>query len=397
MKKRILFLSLVSLVATLTTATSLAVAFQNRSSFYSAKGTGGTYYHYEAVGATCSTYGIKEYWTNCKDDTTLVEPLGVSIVEKGQPTESEISAIVAKYGAGDERIIAMNDNHDSQTDASCLGRLVCSRCHEIVGSEVPTIDFQTNGIYEMYDWYLSFGAPDKSWVTVPDQSSIQFLTYNPDVLSEIRLPNIYFAGFDLVSIDLSITYQNEKYSFNEDQSDAFTIPSNSYSTKLVFSNISETSMTATLRDSSNVVLLSKTVTDASVLKGDDGFKFFAEGVYTGTGHEVLSNFTFVENHVHNYAADPNCIGKEICSDCLDARAASIVSFDFTQSIYGAYDYWDEHGTDSNWVVPTEAGKIQFVNADSDGSIFNYHLPRIYFANRTNPSKPLRTSTLVQVA
>ena len=318
---------------------------------------------HEATAAACTTAGNSEYYECSRCGKFFSDAAGQNEIE-------ENSWIIPAPG------------HNFGEDPNCLGKWICLDCGEYICSVVPTIDFQTNGVYGMYDWYKSFTAPDASWVTTPSAGSIQFLTYNPGYVSEVRLPNIFFAGFDLVSIDLSITYQNEKYSFNENQSDAYTIPSDSYSTKLVFSSITETSMTVTLRDAANVVLLSKTVTDADVLNGADGFKFYAEGVYTGVGYEVLSNFTFIENHVHNYVADPNCIGKESCADCLDTRATSTISFDFTQSKYGAYDTWDGNGTDPNWVVASGADKIQFVNAANDGSIFNYHLPRIYFASLT---------------
>ena len=378
MKKKFLIISLATL---LPLGTAFAIAVSNGVAFSSVRGLGDPYYHYEAVAATCASYGIKEYWTNCKGDTTIVEPTGVDFIEKGQPSAAEIQYIVDTYGASDERIIAKSDVHGSGVEsADCLGKEVCSVCGETLGSVVPTIDFTTNGIYGMYDWYKSFGSPDPSWVSVASATSIQFLTYNPGYLSEIKLPRIYFAGFDCVSIDLSMTYQDEVYSFDQAQTISFTVPSNSYAAKLVFSNISNSGMTVTLRDSSNNILLTSMETDTNVLNGVDGFKFYAEGVYTGVGYELLSNFTFVKDCVHSYVADPNCIGKEICSVCGKERAATTPTFDFTQSLYGAYDVWEGNGSsDPTWTVPSGADKIQFVNAFSDGSIFDYHLPRIYFA------------------
>ena len=378
MKKKIL---IASLAALLPLGTAFAIAASNGVAFSSVRGLGDPYYHYEAVAATCASYGIKEYWTNCKGDTTIVEPTGVDFIEKGQPSAAEIQYIVDTYGASDERIIAKSDVHGSGVEsADCLGKEVCSVCGETLGSVVPTIDFSTNGIYGMYDWYLSFGAPDAGWVSVASATSIQFLTYNPGYLSEIQLPRIYFAGFDCVSIDLTMTVQNEVYSFDQAQTISFTVPSSSYAAKLVFNNISNSGMTVTLRDSSNNILISSMVADANVLNGVDGFKFYAEGVYDIIGYEVLSNFTFVKDCVHNYVADPNCIGKEICSVCGKERTAATPTIDFTQSLYGAYDVWEGNGSsDAAWTVANGADKIQFVNAFNDGSIFDYHLPRIYFA------------------
>ena len=378
MKKKML---IIPLAAFLSMGTAFAIAASRGVTLSSVKGLGDPYYHYEAVAATCASYGIKEYWTNCKGDTTIVEPIGVDIVEKGQPSAAEIQFIVDTYGASDERIIAKSDVHGSGVEsADCLGKEVCSICGATLGGIVPTIDFSTNGIYGMYDWYLSFGAPDAGWVSVPSATSIQFLTYNPGFLSEIQLPRIYFAGFDCVSIDLSITYKDEVYSFDQVRTTSFTVPSNSYAAKLVFSNISDSSMTATLRDSSDNILLTSMVVDVDVLNGTTGFKFYAEGVYTGVGYELLSNFTFVKDCVHSFVSDPNCIGKEICSTCGKERSTTTPTIDFTQSLYGAYDVWEGDGSsDPAWTVPSGADKIQFVNAFSDGSIFDYHLPRIYFA------------------
>lgn len=377
MRKKIVFLSLVS---TLTLAAGVAVAFQTRASSYSVKGTSGTYYHYEAVEADCSHYGIKEYWTNCKGDTTISEPTGVSIVEMGQPTQDEILAIIDAYGVSDERIIDKNDHHDPVTDADCLGRLVCSDCHQVVGSEVPTIDFVNNGIYGMYDWYLSFGTPDPSWVSVVDAGTIQFLTYNPGVLSEIKLPRIYYAGFDRVSIDLAITYKDVKISFDKAQTNMFTVPSNGYATKIVFSNISADKMNVSIIDSSSNVLISTVVSDADVLAGKEGFKIYAEGVYTGVGYERLSNFSFIKDCVHNYVADANCIGKEVCSICGHEHGIEDPTFDFTSNLYNSgtvYEPWGDFYQDG-WARADNAGQVSFVCYEA-GAISRYYLPKIYFA------------------
>ena len=378
MKKKIL---IISLAALLPLGTAFAIAASNGVAFSSVRGLGDPYYHYEAVAATCASYGIKEYWTNCKGDTTIVEPTGVDFIEKGQPSAAEIQYIVDTYGASDERIIAKSDVHGSGVEsADCLGKEICSVCGETLGSIVPTIDFSTNGIYGMYDWYLSFGAPDAGWVTVPSATSIQFLTYNPGVLSEIQLPRIYFAGFDCVSIDLSMTYKDEVYSFDKAKTTSFTVPSDSYAAKIVFSNISNSGMTVTLRDSSNNVLLTSMETDANVLNGVDGFKFYAEGVYTGVGYELLSNFTFVKDCVHNYVADPNCIGKEICSVCDKEHGAATPTIDFsTNGIYGMYDWYLSFGApDAGWVTVPSATSIQFLTYNP-GVLSEIQLPRIYFA------------------
>lgn len=389
MKKKMLFIPLAAL---LSMGTTFAIVASKGTTLFSVRGTGDPYYHYEAVAATCASYGIKEYWTNCKGDTTIVEPLGVDIIERGQPSASDIQHIIDTYGAGDERIIAKSDVHGAGVEsADCLGKEVCSVCGETLGGIVPTIDFSTNGIYGMYDWYLSFGAPDPSWVSVPNATSIQFLTYNPGVLSEIQLPRIYFAGFDCVSIDLSMTYKDEVYSFDQAQTSSFTVPSNSYAAKLVFSNISNSGMTVTLRDSLNNILLSSMVVDANVLNGTAGFKFYAEGVYTGVGYELLSNFTFVKDCVHNFVADTNCIGKEVCSACGKERGVADPSFDFTSNLYGAYDVYEPWGAweQAGWAASDSASTIKFYNYGT--GVTHYHLPKIYFAGFSSVSISLASA------
>lgn len=382
----------IPLAALLSMSTTFAIVASKGATLFSVRGTGDPYYHYEAVAATCASYGIKEYWTNCKGDTTIVEPLGVDIIERGQPSAADIQHIIDTYGAGDERIIAKSDVHGAGVEsADCLGKEVCSVCGETLGGIVPTIDFLTNGIYGMYDWYSSFGVPDPSWVSVPNATSIQFLTYNPGALSEIQLPRIYFAGFDCVSIDLSITYKDEVYSFDQAQTSSFTVPSNSYAAKLVFSNISNSGMTVTLRDSLNNILLSSMVVDANVLNGTAGFKFYAEGVYTGVGYELLSNFTFVKDCVHNFVADTNCIGKEVCSSCGKERGVADPSFDFTSNLYGAYDVYEPWGAweQAGWAASDSASTIKFYNYGT--GVTHYHLPKIYFAGFSSVSISLASA------
>ena len=389
----------IPLAALLSMGTTFAIVASKGTTLFAVRGTGDPYYHYEAVAATCASYGIKEYWTNCKGDTTIVEPLGVDIIERGQPSASDIQHIIDTYGAGDERIIAKSDVHGSGVEsADCLGKEVCSVCGETLGGIVPTIDFSTNGIYGMYDWCLdsAFTAPDPGWVTVPSATSIQFLTYKTavGVVDEIRLPRIYYAGFDAVSIDLTIQYQNEIYSFDELQTTSFTIPSSGYAAKLVFGNINGSSMNVSLRDSSNNVLISSVVTDSDVLNGEEGFKFYVEAYalgMDGVGSNVLSNFTFVKDCVHNFAADTNCIGKEVCSACGKERGVADPSFDFTSNLYGAYDVYEPWGAweQAGWVASDSASAIKFYNYGT--GVTHYHLPKIYFAGFSSVSISLASA------
>lgn len=316
----------------------------------------------------------------CAEGTTQNVTISDSDIVNGNKSVSLYMIADAEYRTISAELTALADTceHNYVLDANCLGKEVCSICGE-ARAVAPSIDFATNGIYGMYDWYTSFGAPDAGWVFNVEANSIHFYTYNPSVYSEVCLPRMYFAGFSAVTIDFTIANASEKYSFNSDLSNYYTVPSASFAAKLVFYNITSSSMVASLRDSSNNILLSKVVTDANVLNGVDGFKFYDEGV--GLGDEHLSNFAFVGEHAHNYTADAGCIGKEACSVCYEEHGVASPSFDFSSNLYGAYDYYEGNGSiDSSWVVANGASEIKFVNAFSDGSIFDYHLPKIYFAN-----------------
>ena len=556
---------IVTLTSVVTCGTVLAICIANKSSLLSVTGAD-TWFHYSEVPATCESYGVKEYWTDCKGNTQITEPSGGEINDQGQPSAAAIQAIIDTYGVDDERILAkeahnyvdtvvtdkigyfgtacsvcgdvgplssnlmlftdidftlaqygaeggkwgsnvqpttttvtyevtagnteneiklpkinfslyktvrftlsgnvwdarvgletgsyafpysasgihtgtltftrsglevnaslecsdgvnqnlvitdsdiLNGNksvslfmiaddayraitaeitdlldtcpHSFVPDSNCLGKEVCSICGEGRGVD-PVIDFVANGIYGMYDWYLSFGAPD-AWVINITADSMDFYTYNAGVYAEVCLPRIYFAGFEAVTIDLTIQNASEKYSFNSDLSDAFTVPSASYAAKLVFYDISASSMVASLRDSSNNILISKVITDANVLNGVDGFKFYDEGVGLGTEH--LSNYTFIGEHAHNYVADPSCIGKEVCSVCYGAHGIKNPSFDFTASVYGAYDIYLPMGDyeQPGWVSANDAGSISYANY-AVGGLCKYHLPRMYFAGYSSVS------------
>ena len=117
-------------------------------------------------------------------------------------------------------------------------------------------------------------------------SSISFYTYGYDKYTRVRLPNIYYAGFDCVTINLTIANANEKYSFVPDRSVNFVVPSASYSSKLVFSNITSSSMSATLRDSSDNILLSTTVANQNIINGNDGFMLYIDCVGLGTELQI---------------------------------------------------------------------------------------------------------------
>ena len=323
---------------------------------------------------------------SCAEGTTQNLTITDSDILNGNKSVSLFMIADAAYRTITAELTALTDscNHNFVADTNCIGKEVCSVCGEARGV-APTIDFATNGIYGMYDWYKSFGAPDPGWVFSVGTNSMHFYTYNAGVISEVCLPRIYFAGFEAITIDLTIANASEKYSFESDMSVIFTVPSASYATKLVFSNLSASSMTATLRDSSNNILLTKVITDANVLNGVDGFKFYDEGV--GLGDEILSNYTFIGTHAHNYVADTSCIGKEVCSLCYAEHGATNPTFDFTANLFGAYDCYDPWGptvAQDGWARADNAGQISFANYTA-GDICRFHLPRMYFAGFSSVS------------
>lgn len=382
--------------------------------------TGHALSHHDAHNATCTEAGNIEYWTcdvcekyfsDAQGQTeitqaqTVVAALGHSLQqhdavpatckETGNSLYYECNRC-DKYFSDADALNEIEKNswiipatgHTNVEDPNCLGKVICSECGEFICSAVPTIDFQTNGIYGMYDWFKGYGVADPGWAVADGANSILFYTYATGGVNEVEvmLPRMYFVGFDYITIDLLIEKAGEKYSFDEDLSSSFTVPSASYTAKFVFNNISDTSMTVSLLDGSNTAVISKVVTDANVLTGVDGFKFYASA--DGLGTEHLVNFTFVESHEHSYFVDQNCIGKEVCSDCWEARGIASPAFDFqNDGVYGAYDCYDPWGSavaQDGWARADNAGQISFVNYTA-GDICRFHLPRMYFAGFSSVS------------
>lgn len=382
-KKRIVLV--LSAVSTMVLAGVAAViATKSKSSISSRAGNGAGWRHYSAVAPTCASFGIKEYWTDCNGNTTIEDPHQEAT--EYTTSEEDIARIISVYGESDERILAKSDTHGAyEADPNCLGKQLCSLCGEpSTEGAVPTLDFVNNGFYGMYDWYEDYGVADPGWVFTSIASEIHFYTYGYDKYTRVRLPNIYYAGFDCVTIDLTIANAGEKYSFVPDRSVNFVVPSASYATKLVFSNITSSSMNASLRDSSNNILLNASVTNTNIINGTDGFMLYIDCV--GLGDELLSNFTFIKDCAHNYAADTNCIGKEICSVCYGERGVATPSFDFSSNLYGAYDIYEPWGADviqNGWAKSENGGAaISFATHENNG-ICQFHLPRIYFAGYTS--------------
>ena len=290
MQKKYLLLSLTSIVAA---GAVFALSISNSVPFLSTASTGTQWNHYEAVSATCDKYGIKEYWTDCKGNTTIVEPIEGQMIEKGQPSAEDIQYIVDTYGAGDERIIAKSDVHGSGVEsADCLGKEVCSVCGETLGGVDPTIDFTSN-LYGAYDVYQPWGAvAQDGWVRADNAGQISFVNYTAGDICEYHLPKIYFAGFDSVTIDVTVQYNLVLYALDDGFSSSFEIPFNGYSLKVVFENISSSSMTVKILDAFSTVQVQSTCTDADILNGDDNFVLYVKGS-GNVAWDALSNFTFV--------------------------------------------------------------------------------------------------------
>ena len=375
--------------------------------------------HHDGHEATCEQAGSSEYWscsrcgkffsdsqgeTEIEENSWVIAALGHNLqqhdavpatcTEAGSSLYYECDRC-GKFFSDAGALNEIDENswiipatgHTNVEDPNCLGKVICSECGEFICSAAPTIDFQTNGIYGMYDWFKGFGVADPGWAVADGANSILFYTYATGGINEVEvmLPRMYFVGFDYITIDLLIEKAGEKYSFDEDLSSSFIAPSASYTAKFVFNNISDTSMTVSLLDGSNTVVISKVVTDANVLTGVDGFKFYASA--DGLGTEHLVNFTFVESHEHNYVVDQNCIGKEVCSECYAERGVADPTIDFTSSLYGAYDCYDPWGSavaQDGWAKADNAGQISFVNYTA-GDICRFHLPRMYFAGFSSVS------------
>ena len=290
MRKKILLLSSVGLLAT-GAGTLLAVNASSTDSFSIAGGST-SWNHYETVAPTCGSYGIKEYWTDCNGTTTIEEPVGAVIVEKGQPSATDIEYIVDTYGADDERIIDKSDVHGSGVESTeCLGKEICSVCGEILGGIVPTIDF-TSSLYGAYDVYKPWGdVAQDGWARADSAGQISFVNYTNGDVCEYHLPKIYFAGFESVSIDVAVQYNLVLYSLDAGFSSSFEVPFSGYSLKVVFENISSSSMTVKILDAFSTVQVESTCTDADVLNGDSNFVLYVKGS-GNVAWDALSNFTF---------------------------------------------------------------------------------------------------------
>ena len=102
---------------------------------------------------------------------------------------------------------------------------------------------------------------------------------------------MYFAGFSSVSIDIAVNYSDVVYSLDNGFATSYTTPFAGYSLKLVFDNITASSMTVKILDAFSTVQVQATCTDANVLNGLANFNVFVKGS-GNVGWDALSNFTF---------------------------------------------------------------------------------------------------------
>jgi hypothetical protein len=115
--KKIKLLSLFALITGIAATSAFLVVNPNQFDLIKAQSSQ-TWYHYSATHAT-STYGNKEYWTNCAGMTQLTAPEGVDIVEKGQGNPEEI---ISQYSVFDERIVNRFGSDNKYQMTNVLGK-----------------------------------------------------------------------------------------------------------------------------------------------------------------------------------------------------------------------------------------------------------------------------------
>lgn len=291
MKKKFLSLSIVALTAV---GGALALGALTNPSLFTVKGTSTTWYHYESVEPTCASYGIKEYWTDCQGESRIVEPTDVTIVEMGQPSAAAIQLIVDTYGDTDERIIAKSDEHNFVADPDCIGREVCSICGEAYqgAGANPSFDFTTN-LYGAYDVYDPWGAvAQDGWAAPVDAGTIKFVNYTDGDICRFHMPRIYFVGYSSLTIDVTVNYNLVTYALDDSFASSYQVSFAGYPLKLVFDNISETSMTVKILDAFGTEQVSATCTNLDVLNGNEGYVVYSKGS-GNVGWDTFGNFTFV--------------------------------------------------------------------------------------------------------
>lgn len=376
MRKKIILFPLIGLMVT-GTAFGLALANKNKLSFVSGVST--SYNHYEAVAATCTSYGIKEYWTDCRGDTVIEQPEGVTFIEKGQPSAADIQYIIDTYGATDPRIIAPIPHsyvNSVVTDKIGYFGTVCEHCG--VAGEASSDIMQLADI----DFTLAtYGANGGKWGTnvQPTAKTMTYEVVSGGTEEEIFLPKINFSLYTNVSFTLTGNVWDARVGL---QTGSYAFPysaSGVHSGTLSFA-ISATQVVASL-ECSDGVNQNLTITDSDIINGNKALSLFmiADDPYRAITAE-LTGLANSSSCTHNFVADTSCIGKEVCSICSEARGIANPTIDFTTNLYSAntvYELWGAYPQDG-WVRADNAGSVSFVNY-TDGDICIYNLPKIYFA------------------
>lgn len=178
--------------------------------------------------------------------------------------------------------------HVYVADTSCIGKEYCTECGDARGC-TPIFDF-TENLYGIMDWDEAFGVPDPGWVEAINATSFKYVTYTTTRDVALYLPKIYFAHLQSLSVDITVSNAGTVYRLDKGGS-SYAVASSSYQMKLEFTNITESSMTVNLRDSSNEVVLTKTVSDSTIISGANSFVIHTSGNGI-VGWDVMSNFVF---------------------------------------------------------------------------------------------------------
>ncbi|MBO6280245.1 MAG: hypothetical protein J6M95_01520 [Bacilli bacterium] len=167
----------------------------------------------------------------------------------------------------------------------------CSVCGDARGV-APTIDFTANlyGAYDCYDPWGSAVAQD-GWVRADNAEQISFVNYTAGDICRFHLPKMYFAGFSSVSIDVVVNYTDVVYALDGDFTSSYTTPFAGYSLKVVFENITSSSMDVKILDAFGTTQVQATCSDSNILNGLEGFVIYTKGS-GNVAWDAFSNFTF---------------------------------------------------------------------------------------------------------
>ena len=197
-----------------------------------------------------------------------------------QTVTCELTALAASC---EHSSYVVNDN--------CLGKEVCTICGDARGVS-PTIDF-TQATYGAYDIYLPMGDYEQEgWMRVDSATQISYANYQAGGLCKYHLPRMFFAGFSSISIDVTVANNLVVYALDESFASSYTTSSEGYSLKIVFENITSTSMDVKILDADGITQVQTTCTAEDVLNGYAEYVLYVQGS-GNVGWDAFSNFTFV--------------------------------------------------------------------------------------------------------